>query len=201
MAYGTAELRSPREPDWSMRRACAGYMIPVWSTWRAWSRVQRRRISKGVHGTVLADSQHPICSDDFGDLLVVFVMARATGDPVALLASDQATTQDIAQQLGLNQTLPIQYWVFFSLQECRTRQSRQIARRQRRRRSTDRRATPAGAEHGHRRDHGSRGRGRDTWIDKSMRVLPTSVASSGGVPARERQGQRSGVRRASDRVS
>jgi len=49
--------------------------------------------------------------------LVVFVMARATGDPVTLLASPQATTQDIAllkQQLGLDQPLPVQYWVFIT---------------------------------------------------------------------------------------
>jgi peptide/nickel transport system permease protein len=49
--------------------------------------------------------------------VVVFVMARATGDPVTLLASDKATAQDIAllkQQLGLDQPLPIQYWVFIS---------------------------------------------------------------------------------------
>jgi peptide/nickel transport system permease protein len=49
--------------------------------------------------------------------VVVFVMARATGDPVTLLASSQATAQDIAllrQQLGLDQPLPIQYWVFIT---------------------------------------------------------------------------------------
>jgi peptide/nickel transport system permease protein len=49
--------------------------------------------------------------------VVVFVMARATGDPVTLLASDKATAQDIAllkQQLGLDQPLPIQYWVFIT---------------------------------------------------------------------------------------
>ena len=49
--------------------------------------------------------------------MVVFVMARATGDPVTLLASDKATAQDIAllkQQLGLDQPLPMQYWVFIT---------------------------------------------------------------------------------------
>jgi peptide/nickel transport system permease protein len=49
--------------------------------------------------------------------VLVFVMARATGDPVTLLASDRATAQDIAllkQQLGLDQPLPVQYWVFIS---------------------------------------------------------------------------------------
>ena len=49
--------------------------------------------------------------------MVVFVMARASGDPVTLLASNQATAQDIAllrQQLGLDQPLPVQYWVFIS---------------------------------------------------------------------------------------
>jgi ABC-type dipeptide/oligopeptide/nickel transport system permease component len=49
--------------------------------------------------------------------VVVFIMARATGDPVTLLASQQATAEDIAllkQQLGLDQPLPVQYWVFIS---------------------------------------------------------------------------------------
>jgi ABC-type dipeptide/oligopeptide/nickel transport system permease component len=49
--------------------------------------------------------------------MVVFLMARATGDPVTLLASDKATAQDIAllkQQLGLDQPVPIQYWVFIT---------------------------------------------------------------------------------------
>jgi ABC-type dipeptide/oligopeptide/nickel transport system permease component len=49
--------------------------------------------------------------------VVVFLMARATGDPVTLLASQQATAEDIAllkQQLGLDQPLPVQYWVFIS---------------------------------------------------------------------------------------
>jgi peptide/nickel transport system permease protein len=49
--------------------------------------------------------------------LVVFVLARATGDPVTLLISDKATAQDIAllkQQLGLDQPVPVQYWVFIS---------------------------------------------------------------------------------------
>ena len=49
--------------------------------------------------------------------MVVFLMARASGDPVVLLASDKATAQDIAllkQQLGLDQPVPIQYWVFIT---------------------------------------------------------------------------------------
>jgi peptide/nickel transport system permease protein len=49
--------------------------------------------------------------------VVVFVMARATGDPVTLLISDRATQQDIAllkQQLGLDKPLPVQYWVFLT---------------------------------------------------------------------------------------
>jgi peptide/nickel transport system permease protein len=49
--------------------------------------------------------------------IVVFVMARATGDPVTLLASQQATAADIAllrQQLGLDQPPPVQYWVFIT---------------------------------------------------------------------------------------
>jgi peptide/nickel transport system permease protein len=49
--------------------------------------------------------------------MVVFVLARATGDPVTLLISDQATAQDMAklkQQLGLDQPVPVQYWVFIT---------------------------------------------------------------------------------------
>jgi peptide/nickel transport system permease protein len=49
--------------------------------------------------------------------MVVFLMARATGDPTTLLASDKATAQDIAllkQQLGLDQPVPVQYWVFIT---------------------------------------------------------------------------------------
>src|SRR5215471_5976148 len=49
--------------------------------------------------------------------MVVFVLARATGDPVTLLVSDKATAQDMAllkQQLGLDQPVPVQYWVFVS---------------------------------------------------------------------------------------
>jgi peptide/nickel transport system permease protein len=49
--------------------------------------------------------------------MVVFVLARATGDPVTLLVSDQATSKDIEllkQQLGLDQPVPVQYWVFIT---------------------------------------------------------------------------------------
>ncbi len=49
--------------------------------------------------------------------MVVFVLARATGDPVTLLISDKATAQDIAflkQQLGLDKPVPVQYLVFIS---------------------------------------------------------------------------------------
>jgi peptide/nickel transport system permease protein len=47
--------------------------------------------------------------------MVVFVLARSTGDPVMLLISDQAKAEDIERlkrQLGLDQSLPVQYWVF-----------------------------------------------------------------------------------------
>src|SRR6516164_8409650 len=49
--------------------------------------------------------------------MVVFAMARATGDPVTLLASTNASAQDIAllrQQFGLDQPIPVQYWVFLT---------------------------------------------------------------------------------------
>ena len=45
---------------------------------------------------------------DIPTRVLVFGMARATGDPVTLLASDKATAQDIAElkrQLGLDQPL------------------------------------------------------------------------------------------------
>ena len=47
--------------------------------------------------------------------MVVFVLARASGDPVMLMLSSDATPQDIAvlrQSLGLDRPLPQQYWVF-----------------------------------------------------------------------------------------
>jgi peptide/nickel transport system permease protein len=49
--------------------------------------------------------------------MVVFVLARSTGDPVALLITQQATAEDIEllkRQLGLDQPLPVQYWVFIT---------------------------------------------------------------------------------------
>jgi peptide/nickel transport system permease protein len=49
--------------------------------------------------------------------MVVFVLARSTGDPVMLLISDQAKAEDIERlkrQLGLDQPLPMQYWIFIS---------------------------------------------------------------------------------------
>jgi len=49
--------------------------------------------------------------------MVVFVLARSTGDPVMLLISDQAKAEDIdrlKRQLGLDQPLPVQYWIFIS---------------------------------------------------------------------------------------
>ena len=49
--------------------------------------------------------------------MVVFLLARATGDPTLLLISDQATAQDRAflrQQLGLDKPIPVQYWTFLT---------------------------------------------------------------------------------------
>src|SRR5262245_54743034 len=49
--------------------------------------------------------------------MVVFLLAWATGGPLTLLISDKATAQDIAllkQQLGLDQPVPVQYWVFLT---------------------------------------------------------------------------------------
>lgn len=47
--------------------------------------------------------------------MVVFALARASGDPVMLMAPAQATLEDIEvlrQYLGLDKSLPEQYWVF-----------------------------------------------------------------------------------------
>jgi len=49
--------------------------------------------------------------------LVIFLLSRLTGDPVALLLPDGATAADRAQlirDLGLDQSLPVQYWHFLS---------------------------------------------------------------------------------------
>lgn len=47
--------------------------------------------------------------------VIVFLLGRLTGDPVALLLSDSATEQDratLTRELGLDQPLAKQYWVF-----------------------------------------------------------------------------------------
>ena len=47
--------------------------------------------------------------------LLIFLMSRLTGDPTMLMLPDDASREDIAQlrhALGLDQSLPIQYWVF-----------------------------------------------------------------------------------------
>jgi peptide/nickel transport system permease protein len=53
----------------------------------------------------------------FAMSVIVFMLGRATGDPVALLLSEYATEQDriqLTHELGLDQSLPKQYWVFVS---------------------------------------------------------------------------------------
>ena len=47
--------------------------------------------------------------------VIVFLLGRLTGDPVALLLSEYATEQDradLTRELGLDQPLPKQYWLF-----------------------------------------------------------------------------------------
>ena len=47
--------------------------------------------------------------------IVVFALARASGDPVMLMASPQASLADIAamrEYLGLDKSIPEQYWIF-----------------------------------------------------------------------------------------
>jgi len=49
--------------------------------------------------------------------LLIFLMSRMTGDPTMLMLPDDASREDIAQlrhALGLDQPLPVQYWVFIS---------------------------------------------------------------------------------------
>lgn len=51
----------------------------------------------------------------FAMSLIVFLLGRLTGDPVSLLLSEYATEQDrvaLTQELGLDQPLPKQYFVF-----------------------------------------------------------------------------------------
>jgi len=50
-----------------------------------------------------------------GISMIVFVLARASGDPTLLLISGQATAEDIVQlrqELGLDKSVPEQYWIF-----------------------------------------------------------------------------------------
>ena len=47
--------------------------------------------------------------------MVVFALARATGDPVLLMTPPEATLEDMAvlrQELGLDKSIPEQYWIF-----------------------------------------------------------------------------------------
>lgn len=49
--------------------------------------------------------------------MLIFCMSRMTGDPVMLMLPDDASPEDIVQlrhALGLDQPLPVQYWVFIS---------------------------------------------------------------------------------------
>jgi peptide/nickel transport system permease protein len=49
--------------------------------------------------------------------LLIFLMSRMLGDPTVLMLPDDASQEDIAQlrhALGLDQSLPVQYWVFLS---------------------------------------------------------------------------------------
>src|SRR5207245_6862523 len=54
----------------------------------------------------------------FGVTIVIFGMVHfLPGDPATVLLGDRATTQNIAalrDQLGLNRSLPEQYWLFVS---------------------------------------------------------------------------------------
>jgi len=50
-----------------------------------------------------------------GISLLIFILARASGDPTLLMISGQATAEDIVvlrQELGLDKPVPEQYWIF-----------------------------------------------------------------------------------------
>lgn len=56
-----------------------------------------------------------LCGTLLAMSVIVFLLGRLTGDPVALLLSEYATEQDRAEltrELGLDRSLPEQYWVF-----------------------------------------------------------------------------------------
>jgi ABC-type dipeptide/oligopeptide/nickel transport system permease component len=64
---------------------------------------------------------------------IVFVALRLSGDPAALMLSENATEEDIARlrdQLGLNEPLPVQYATFFSKVLLQGDLGQSIARRQ-----------------------------------------------------------------------
>ena len=49
--------------------------------------------------------------------IVVFCLARLTGNPLSMLLPDTATIEEqkeLAKQMGLDKPLPVQYWVFIS---------------------------------------------------------------------------------------
>ena len=49
--------------------------------------------------------------------MVVFWLARLTGDPISLLVGEEATEADyemMTKALGLDQSIPVQYWLFIS---------------------------------------------------------------------------------------
>jgi len=49
--------------------------------------------------------------------MIIFVLSRLTGDPTMLMLPDDASHEDILQlqrALGLDQPLPVQYWIFIS---------------------------------------------------------------------------------------
>jgi peptide/nickel transport system permease protein len=49
--------------------------------------------------------------------IIVFALARLSGDPVSIMAPAEATAEDIQRlrvSLGLDEPLPVQYWVFIS---------------------------------------------------------------------------------------
>src|SRR3954466_12021202 len=53
----------------------------------------------------------------FGMSLLIFVLVRASGDPVDLMRSSTTTDAEIAnikEQWGLDKSYPEQYWVFVS---------------------------------------------------------------------------------------
>ena len=79
-----------------------------------------------------------------GMSLLIFVVVRASGDPVDLMRTSTSTDEELANirvQWGLDKSYAEQYWVFFSGLARRSASSRRADQAARRRYSSSSRAT------------------------------------------------------------